>query len=274
MNDVEQRIEAFNKVVKGIEKYLFITRDADLQREALEQLKALSAQIQIWKSQAIEEGLEDPANLFLGFECAVLYLRAELTMWLDLKEGRPEKAWEQLITAQGAIADAIRAHRGFAHLERNAERMAGIEHLIFPPQVFFSAGLIVGRQECTICGQDYEDCPHVKGRPYLGKLCAVRLCDVRPDHIAIVKEPANRRCRVVHFSDGEGKRNRMTWKLDPTPIGNGQPIPDPDGRPGLLVDGIIATAHDMDCQPASKFDPRSAFNIDPSGAGVCSRPAA
>jgi hypothetical protein len=28
------------------------------------------------------------------------------------------------------------------------------------------------------------------------------------------------------------------------------------------------------CQPASKFDPRSAFNIDPSGAGVCSRPAA
>ena len=31
---------------------------------------------------------------------------------------------------------------------------------------------------------------------------------------------------------------------------------------------------DPECQPASKFDPRSAFNIDPSGAGVCSRPAA
>jgi hypothetical protein len=31
---------------------------------------------------------------------------------------------------------------------------------------------------------------------------------------------------------------------------------------------------EMVCQPASKFDPRSAFNIDPSDAGVCSRPAA
>jgi hypothetical protein len=28
------------------------------------------------------------------------------------------------------------------------------------------------------------------------------------------------------------------------------------------------------CQPAPKIDPRSACNVDPFGAGVCSRPAA
>ena len=41
------------------------------------------------------------------------------------------------------------------------------------------------------------------------------------------------------------------------------------------VAGVNPTySENIECQPASKFDPRSAFNIDPSGAGVCSRPAA
>ena len=241
-----QEIDTFNEVVTGVEKYLFIVRDADLQREAIERLNALLGNLARWKAAAVQRGDEDAANKFLGCECVTRYLREEITMWLDLKEGRAEKAWERLIAAQSAIADAIRAHRGFAHMEQNAKRMAAIEYMIFPPQVFLSAGLIVGRQECNICGQDYVQCPHVKGRPYWGKLCAVRLCDIRADHVAIVAEPANRLCRVVHFSDEGGKRNRMTWKLDPTPIGSGQSIPDPDGRPGLLVDGILATTHDTD----------------------------
>ncbi|WP_216839009.1 hypothetical protein [Caulobacter sp. S45] len=245
-------IDAFNAVVTGVEKYLFIVRDADLQREAIDQLNELTGRLVAWKAQAIKRGDEDMANKFLGCECVTRYLRDEITMWLDLKEGREEKAWESLIAAQRSIGDAIRAHRGFAHLEQNAKRMAAIESVIFPPQVFLSAGLIVGRQECTICGQEYEDCPHVKGRPYWGRLCAVRLSDIRADHVAIVKEPANRLCRVVHFSDGTGKRNRMTWKVDPIPIGSGHIVSD-DGREGLLVDGILATTHDTDLSDHAEY---------------------
>jgi hypothetical protein len=238
-------IETFNTVVTGVEKFLFVTRDADLQREAIEQLNALLGDLARWKAKAIARGDEDGANKFLGCECGARYLREEITMWLDLKEGRAEKAWERLVAAQSAIADAVRAHPGFAHMEQNARRMAAIEYLIFPPQVFLSAGLIVGRQECSICGQDYADCPHVKGRPYWGKLCAVRLCDIRMDHVGIVDDPANRLCRIVSFNDEGGRRNRMTWKLDPTPIGSGQ-AGSGDGREGLLVDGILATTHDTD----------------------------
>ena len=40
---------------------------------------------------------------------------------------------------------------------------------------------------------------------------------------------------------------------------------------GRLFEGLRST---FDCQPAPKIDPRSACNVDPFGAGVCSRPAA
>ena len=212
-------IEAFNEIVSGVAKYLFIVRGSDIQREAIEQLNVLLGDLAQWKAAAVRRDDEDAANKFLGCECVAQYLLEEITMWLDLKEGRAEKAWERLIAAQQAIVGAIRAHRGFAHLEQNARRMVEIEHLIFPPQVFLSASLIVGRQECNICGQEYEDCSHVKGRPYWGRFCSVRLSDVRLDHIAIVDEPANRLCRVVHFSDQGGKRNLMTWRLDATQSG-------------------------------------------------------
>jgi hypothetical protein len=86
-----------------------------------------------------------------------------------------------------------------------------IEELVFPPQVFFSAGLVVQKSICSICGTEYGDCFHVVGRPYMRELCRRILTNVVPDHVAIVNEPANKRCRGpdmcttlrVYFSHGE-----------------------------------------------------------------------
>lgn len=36
---------------------------------------------------------------------------------------------------------------------------------------------------------------------------------IEPDHVALVGEPADKRCRVAYFSDQGKKRSRMTWKL-------------------------------------------------------------
>lgn len=52
-----------------------------------------------------------------------------------------------------------------------------------------------------------------------------------------VKEPANKKCRIVEFAVEGGKRNRMTWRVEPGSIGQD---PDPD-RKGLMVSGVTWT---------------------------------
>jgi hypothetical protein len=151
-------------------------------------------------------------------------LKAELTMWLQLKEGKPDDAWNSLVVAQMATRDAVRAQKGFSYLEGRAIRLVNIERVVFPEQVYFSAGLIVEHQECSICGAEYEDCNHLVGMPYMGEFCRCILRAFKADHVAMVKDPANKQCRVVSFNAEGGKRNRMTWRVEPTLIKNPNPM--------------------------------------------------
>ena len=162
------------------------------------------------------------------------FLRSEIRMWLLLKDEKPDEAWEELINAQTAAVAAARAHNAFSHLERRAEYLETIEATVFPPQVFVSAGVIVRYQECSICGNEYGECAHVAGRPYLGRFCSIIARDIAADHTAIVKSPADKGCRITHFDNGDGNRNRMTWELEPSVFGK-------DNKPKLTdaqqVDG-------------------------------------
>jgi hypothetical protein len=151
MSDYSEEIDLFNASVEGKAHLSYIVRDSDLQRNALVELSALAAKVEDWKKRAISEQDENSANLFLGCECVIEALQAELSMWLRLKEGQPDDAWNSLVVAQMATRDAIRAHRGFSHLQARAIRLVNIERVVFPDQVFLSAGLIVHRQECSIC---------------------------------------------------------------------------------------------------------------------------
>jgi hypothetical protein len=241
MSDYSKEIELFNASVKGMANLTYIVRDSDLQRSALAELSALAKRVEDWKRQAISEQDNNSANLFLGCECVIEALQAELNMWLQLKEGKPDDAWNSLVTAQKAARDVLRAHGGFSHWEARAVRLVNIERVVFPEQIFFSAGLIVRRQQCSICGADYEDCPHIVGMPYMGEFCRCILGDIEADHVALVKEPANKQCRVVYFNDEGGKRNRMTWRVEPKAIAEHV---DPD-RKGLMVEGILLATSDI-----------------------------
>jgi hypothetical protein len=213
-DDISARIAAFNELVRSAQVLLSIARDSDLQQAMLASLSELSTSVAGWKAAAVAEGNEVNANLFLGMECLLKALHAELEMWLMLKRQEPELAWDHLITAQTATCHALRAAPGFSSLESHATRLDAIEKVVFPPQVFVSAGLIVSKAICTICGTDYEECPHLVGLPYWGEFCFRKLTDVAADHVAIVADPANKRCRMTHFSDEEGRRNRMTWRVE------------------------------------------------------------
>jgi hypothetical protein len=230
-------IDRFNRTVEECTVFIYITRDTGLQRGACSSLDEQLASIASEKADAIRRGDEEYANALLGCESLATALRAEIQMSLLLKEGRPDEAWNRLVDAEYALADAIKAHAGFSHLTSQLDRLLEIENLVFPPQVFLSSGMIVKRQLCTICGEEYEDCEHVKGRPYMGEFCRVRLIPSKVDHVAVVDKPANKRCRIFRFGVEGGYRNRMTWAIEPPADDDGPPLT-PDG---IATEAIIAT---------------------------------
>lgn len=234
-------IDNFNVAVRQLEVMLFIARDTDLQRSALKEIEELSNSVKTLKKEAVIDGSERLSNVFLGCESVLRFLHSELKMWVLLKEQKPEEAWNSLIDAQSAAMDAIRADEGFSHLTGHLDRLEEIERLVFPPQVFLSAGLIVGCRECSVCGCEYDDCPHLIGRPYRGEFCHCILKDVEVDHVSLVPQPANKRCRVTHFSAEGGKRNRMTWKIESESIEGVQSAE----KSGPSVSGSILDNRDL-----------------------------
>ncbi len=209
-------VEDFNAAVKGAEVFLCIARDSGLQREACAELEELLEQVALEKAKAISEANEDYANLLLGCEFVSEALAAELQMWLALKSDDPDKAWDQLISAQYLSTLAARAHDRFRHLERHRLRLEAIERLVFPPQVFFSTGMQIRSLECSICGREYEDCEHLAGKPYMGELCCLVVREITDvDHVAVVEQPADKRCRALGIKVEGGTRNRMTWRIEP-----------------------------------------------------------
>ena len=226
MNDEEQPfVDPFNDAIDQAEVLLWITRDSHYQRECIRTISALQNQAADLKKQAAEAKDESVANLLLGYQRVFGALSAEVDMYLLLKSGHPDSAWDSLVSAQMAIADALRAHSAFFHLTHKLRHLEALEHILFPPQVFVSTGMIVKRQDCSICGKEYEDCDHLIGKPYLGEVCNVVVRDCEIDHVAVVDDPADKRCRALSFSTDEGMRNRMTWRIEPYDDQNSPPDP-------------------------------------------------
>lgn len=216
MTDLPPFIASFDALVERSENMLSIVRGRELQEQACSELAEALAAITAEKQRAIEAEDENYANMLLACECVASALAAEIRMWMLLKSEEPDAAWDQLVTAQMASVDAVRAHEVFSHLKRYVQRLEAVERLVFPPQVFISSGFVVKSQECSVCGWEYEECDHLVGKPYMGKFCYIIARDLEIDHVSIVNCPADKRCRVQKFSDEGGQRNRMTWRIEPS----------------------------------------------------------
>jgi len=240
-DNFSEQFKQFEELMKETQVLLFIARDSDLQRAAVIKLAEFLLLLGEWKQVAIADKNEDRANLILGMECVAKSFKAELEMWLLLKAEKPEEAWGSLVSAQSETSHAARAHQDFAHVEHRANYLEMVEKLIFPPQAFMSMGLIVRKQICTVCERDYEECSHLVGMPYWGEFCFRRLVDVSPDHVAFVKVPANKHCRVTHFDVEGGVRNKMTWRVEPKPSQN----PPNENKKGLQAKGILLAVSDL-----------------------------
>lgn len=63
-----------------------------------------------------------------------------------------------------------------------------------------SAAIIIRESECSICGQDPEDCEHISGRIYNGERCHRIVTRADVDHIAVVSRPNHFDARITHMS--------------------------------------------------------------------------
>jgi hypothetical protein len=224
-------IEAMNGLIHDAQARSFASFDAGLQQEMIDRLNATGPDLGARKRQAVADGDEPMANLVLGYECVFTCLAHELYMWIELKTGDADRAWDGLIMAQDAAIGAARAHPGFAHLSHHLARLEAFEELLFPAQVFVSSGFVVGRQVCTICEQDYDECDHVATRPYWGRFCSVRQEQLSLDHVALVDDPASKQCRITHVGQGQTRRNRMSGLPDVSEDETFQALLTPPTRP-------------------------------------------
>src|SRR5712692_4165283 len=204
----------FSETANELQKFCYITRAKELQLEALNKLNILKSNASILKQKAIGQADEDSANAMLSFEEMIIALISELKMWIALKDDDPDAAWNHLISAQYAARTAIQAHSVANHLEGYINHLHILEDVLFPPQGFFSPGMIIEKSKCSICGREYGECDHIVGKPYMGEMCIRIIEEVKElQEISLVTEPANKRARIISITDEDGiSRNIMTWR--------------------------------------------------------------
>jgi hypothetical protein len=233
--DQRELIDRFNAVVAECGVFCFCTRNTELQNAACARLEDVRSLVDAAKAKAIENADESFANDLLGCSYLAVAMVAELEMWVLLKQENPDAAWNKLVSAQHNLANAMKASAGFSHLESRIERLDSIEKTVFPKQIFFSSGLVVKEEICSICNTEYEDCVHIKGRPCMGQLCVVRLIPLAVDHVAMVEQPASKYCRALTRRTDGVVRNIMTGLAEPSKDGPG----DKSGE--FTLHGIIAS---------------------------------
>lgn len=195
--DVDEFLLEFNETVDDCRRYCLITRSKELQKQACAKLDELQTLTTATKTMAQKQNLEDEANALLSCQCAIEALKAELQMWIALKDDDPNRAWDLMIMAQVAACAAIRAHPIASHLESFVRRLQHLELCLFPRQTYMSAGVIIKRSECTLCRVEYEDCPHIAGKAYMGEFCVIQHMELKTlKEVSIVDDPENKRCRV------------------------------------------------------------------------------
>ena len=197
--------QEFGEIARGSERFAVLCRSSRLHAEQAAQLRAVRARLTEWKKVLIAAAVEDGANELLAYEFMLDALANELEMYVAFKRDDAGAAWTHLVNAQMAASHAVKAHKAAAHLEQGyVPRLHVIEQLMFPKLMFMSIGFIAEHSECSICGEIYGECDHVKGRPYMGELCACIIKKSKLLEVSLVEEPANKHCRILSVTDSDG----------------------------------------------------------------------
>jgi hypothetical protein len=188
---VKAILEEFNEIADNTQNLAIFTRDIELQKSAVQTIADYIARIDL----LLEESQlpESELNLLLFLKFTIEAVKLELHMIICLKENQMDTAWASLIQAQGSISIAA-ANHPFNHesLDGFIARLESFEKLLFPKMMFASVGGIINRTKCSICGLEYEECNHMKGKFYSGKLCVREVHEMELEEISMVENPASK----------------------------------------------------------------------------------
>jgi hypothetical protein len=196
-----------------ISKFTCFTRGIEFQKQSLEKLNAFKLEIKEQLEKAVSKKDNDLANAFASFELVTEAMTSEFEMWISLKEENYDKAWDSLVDAQDSAALSMKAHIINGHLSVYIRRLTLLEKVLFPPQLFFSDRSLISQSKCSICEQSIEECQHLKGKFYMGKLCFEKIEKIEKIYAYdIVKDPANKKCRATTMTENNKTIDLMTYR--------------------------------------------------------------
>ena len=217
---VSELMGSFESLAESAQALTFAPRGLELQQAMCQEIDEFLGEVATARKAAAAQPDESNANYALSMELSLKVIWHELQMWICLKSDAGERAWDNLVEAQYHCMRAINVREqleGFGaaeRLENLLSKLLFIERAVFPPQMFMSVGGVIARRVCSICQCEYDECEHIKGRAYMGELCVTSIEEMDLEEVSLVAEPANKNCRVTHFSDSAGKRNKMTWRIE------------------------------------------------------------
>jgi hypothetical protein len=214
-NEFVKYIETvFKPTLDSCQKFLYLTRGIEFQKESLCVLENVLKELANHKQRLIEIKDEEAANYCLSFQSSTKAVIHELRMWIAFKEDKMGDAWDELVNAQLQVDTAISAHATANNLTSYLKRLIAFEKLLFPPMLFLSPGFFIISSKCSICEQEYGNCNHLKGLPYMGEICARKITECKIEEVSLVSEPASKHARVRSISDEEKMRDIITWRED------------------------------------------------------------
>lgn len=210
-------IEEFNKMSAISQKKAFITVGIEIQKEEIEILENYRKELNNLKKDFVVRNLENEANLVYCIESSLLAIQYELQMLVNIKEDKMNEAWGNLVNAQVIYGTVIRNFPFKLETEKGyLERLSDYEKLLFPKLHFQSVGGIIKNSHCSICNQKPSKCIHIKGKLYNGELCCRIITEIELEEISLVKNPANKHCRVISIEQNGKKIDILTLREEST----------------------------------------------------------
>ena len=209
-------IHEFNEIAKNAQKKAFITIGIEIQKDEVQTLTQHQEKYKKLRLKCAGKNFENDANLLYCIENSFVTIRHELQMLINIKEDNMDEAWANLVNAQVIYGTVVR-NSPIELITANGylERLASYERLLFPVLYFQSMGGIIKKSTCSICGQNFNKCVHIRGRLYNGELCYREIVEFELEEVSLVETPANKHARALTIQHNGKNVDVMTLREKP-----------------------------------------------------------
>ena len=129
------------------------------------------------------------------------FLSGRRGSWTTL--GRRKSRWRGFLTREVLTQNGVTMLKGWAYMLRGAETDGLIRQIEGGIKKEVSIGCTVRRKMCSICGEEYGACGHVKGETYGAERCAAILCEAADAYeFSFVAVPAQKEAGVLKKQTG------------------------------------------------------------------------